>query len=191
MNNHKLRASYSYLNLWSTGRWEDAIKGYFKLDRFITRQMAEGSDFHEEWGQHIEKTKTLPAVFGGAPLQNPVCEEKTVIPVYDWLDLVIKPDCVDIPIIHEFKTGTMESDDYARSYQPAVYAAGYVLLNRPVHYVDIHQYNQYSKKATYSRVVITVKLLTAAWDWIETVASEMHSYFVENELYEKYGKGQA
>lgn len=188
MNNHKLRASYTYLNLWASGNWEEAIKAYFKIDKYVSRAMAEGLDYHEEWQAHIEKTKTLPAVFGSIPLNAPVCEDKIVIPVYDWLDLVVKPDCIDLPIIHEFKTGVSESSDYARTYQPATYAIGMVLLKRPVKYVDIHQYNQYSKKATYSRVVVTERLIKDGLNFIETVGSEMHTYFMEQGLYDRYAR---
>lgn len=174
--------------MWSTGRWEDAIKAYFKLDRFVTRAMAEGSDFHDEWQTHCMKTKTLPTVFGGAKLNNPVCEDKKVIPVYEWLDLVIKADCIDSPIIHEFKTGVLGSDDYVRTYQPAIYAVGCVFLKIPVERVQIHAYNQYAKTSTFSEIVVTESLLKKGLSYIETVGSEMHNYFMENGLYEKYGK---
>src|SRR5690242_20626115 len=99
---NKLRASYSYLNLWANSQWEQAIKAYFKLDKFVTREMAAGSDLHNQWEEHIKASKTLPTVFGGTSLIAPRCEVKLVIPVYDWLDLVIKPDLIDNPIIHEF-----------------------------------------------------------------------------------------
>lgn len=186
MSNPKFRASYSYLKLWTEGRWEEAIKAYFKLDRFISRAMAEGSDYHNEWEAYINKHKALPPELGGLKLNNPICEEKLVIPMYDWLDLVVKLDCYDSPIVHEFKTGSLESSDYARTYQPAVYAVGMVLLNRPVQFVDIHHYNQYTKNRTYSRIVVTEKLLADAVNWIEAVGSEMHAYFVENDLYTKF-----
>jgi hypothetical protein len=183
---HKLRASYTYLHLWSSGQWEEAIKAYFKIDKYVSREMAEGLDYHKEWEEHIKKTKTMPAVFGGEKMSNPVCEGKLVIPVYDWLDLVVIPDCIDLPVIKEFKTGISESSDYARTYQPAIYAIGMVLLKRPVRYVDIHQYNQYSKKATFSRVVVTEKLLKDGLNFIETVGGEMHTYFMEQGLYDRY-----
>jgi hypothetical protein len=184
---NKLRASYTYLSLWSNNQWEQAIKAYFKLDRYISREMAEGSDYHDQWQKHVEATKRLPDVFGGTPLTSPRCEEKMVIPVYDWLDLVIKPDLIDAPIIHEFKTGVAESDEYARSRQGALYAIGLTFLKVPVKYIDIHQYNQYSKKATFSRVVVTKKMLTEGLEWVEKVGREMFDYFVEQDLWGTYG----
>jgi hypothetical protein len=185
---NKLRASFTYLNLWSQGNWEMAIKAYFKLDKYITREMAEGSDYHDQWRDYIQANKKLPEVFGSLPLPNPQCEGKTVIPVYNWLDLVIQPDCVDGQTIYEFKAGTAESDEYARSWQPAVYAVGLVLLKQPVKYVDIYAYNQYSKRTTYSRVVITKKLLIDGKNWIETVGADMYDYFSKENLWERYGK---
>jgi len=187
-NNPKFRASYSYLKLWTEGRWEEAIKAYFKLDRYISRQMAEGSDYHNEWEAYVNAHKTLPPEFNCLPLNNPICEEKLVIPVYEWLDLVVKMDCYDNPIIHEFKTGSLESSDYVRTYQPATYAIGNVLLKRPAKSVDIHHWNQYAKKYTFSRVVVTEQLLTGGINWIEAVGSEMYSYFCDNDLYTKFAK---
>lgn len=185
---NKIRASYSYLNLWASGQWEQAIKAYFKLDKFITREMAYGSELHDTWQKHVEATKRLPDVFGGTPLASPRCEEKLVIPVYDWLDLVIKPDLIDAPVIHEFKSGTAESDEYARSRQGALYAVGLTLVKTPVKWIDIHAYNQYSKRATFSRVVLTRKLLTEGLEWVEKVGREMFTYFEEQDLWSKYGK---
>lgn len=184
---NKLRASFTYLSLWDSNQWEMAVKAYFKLDKFTTREMAEGSYYHDQWQKHIEATKRLPDVFGGTPLVSPRCEEKLVIPVYDWLDLVIKPDLIDAPIIHEFKTGTTESDEHARSKQTAMYAVGLVLLKQPVRYIDVHSYNQYSKKATFSRVVVTKKLLSEGLEWVEQVARPMYEYFTEQNLWERYG----
>jgi len=51
---NKLRASYSYLSLWEAGSWEAAVKAYFKLDRYISREMAEGSNYHDQWQHHVE-----------------------------------------------------------------------------------------------------------------------------------------
>lgn len=185
---NKLRASFTYLNLWSQSRWEEAIKAYFKLDQYISREMAEGSDYHKTWQEYITANKKLPEVFGDVPLTSPVCEGKTVLPVFNWLDLVIMPDCVDGQTIYEFKTGTADSDEYARSWQPAVYAVGLTFLKHPVKQVDIYAYNQYAKRTTYSRVVVTKKLLADGLNWIETVGGEMWNYFNEQNLWERYGK---
>jgi hypothetical protein len=173
--------------MWSSGQWEQAIKAYFKLDKFVSRAMAEGSEFHEGWDKHITETKTLPAVFGGTPLINPRCEEKMVIPVYDWLDLVIKPDCIDAPILHEFKTGVMTSSDYVNTYQPAIYAVGLTMQDILIDRIHIHLYNQYAKKSDFSMVWVTPKLLADGLNYIETVGAEMHNYFLDNNLYEKFG----
>lgn len=188
----KFRASYTYLSMWDGGRWQDAINAYFKLNKFVTRQMADGLSFHDEWAAHIKKTGCLPDVFGGSALGSfeikPEVEEKVVIAIDSWLDLVVKLDCYDgaSGIIHEFKSGAQESNYYAETMQPSVYAIGCVLQKKKVKNVDIHQYNQYSKDCSFSRVVVTKKLLRDGMSWINAVSKEMHEYFVKNNLYEQF-----
>lgn len=189
MNNtqkHVFRASYSYMKLWSEGNWQDAIQAYFKLERYTSRAMAEGKDLHEEWEQYIKANKRLPDVFGGAPLNNPIPEDKMEIPIYDWMTLVLKPDCIDTPDLHEFKSGTGSANDYLNSYQPAVYAIGLTFRKIYINKIHIHVYNQYSKQSEYSYRFVSKKLLKDGLNWIETIASEMHNYFVTNGLYEKF-----
>ena len=175
------------MKLWSEGHWQDAIQAYFKLERFTSRAMVEGKDLHTEWEDEIKATKCLPKVFGGTPLLNPVVEQKMEIPIYDWMTLVLKPDLIDSPDLHEFKSGVQSANDYLNTYQPAVYAIGLTFAKIYINKIHIHAYNQYSKKSEYSYRFVSKKLLKEGMDWIETVASEMHNYFVENNLYEKFG----
>jgi len=50
----------------------------------------------------------------------------------------------------------------------------------------VHAYNQYAKTSTFSEIVVTESLLKKGLAYIEAVGSEMHNYFVENGLYERY-----
>lgn len=182
----KFRASYSILSVWAGGDWERAIKMYFKLEKFTTPAMAEGKRYHEQWEQHIKATKTLPAVFGGAKLQQPETEVKKVVELEPWLDLVGVIDCLDQPIIYDWKTGKQSSEHYAGTMQPGVYG---VLASFAGHYVDraiIWHYDQYSQKKDVSQVWLTDARLAHAQNWIVTHASDMHHYLTENKLYERF-----
>lgn len=184
---HKFRASYTILDMWSSGNWEMAIKQYFKLEKFITPAMADGQRWHEKWRDHVIKTKTMPIEFGGKPLVNPVVEEKRVVEVAEWLDLVGIIDCLDGSTIYDWKTGKTTSESYAGSKQIGIYG---IIANLKGIYVDkgeIHHYDQYTKKADMSIVWITPELLDDTYNWLITISSEMHSYFEKNELYEKFG----
>lgn len=187
-NPYVFRASFTYMNLWASGRWEEAINAYFKINSWTTRAMAEGKDFHDDWEKESRESGKLPQVFGGAPLNNPIFEQKYEIPLTDWMTLVMKADCIDSPILHEYKTGVTSASDYAETYQPAVYAVGCTFKKIYIDRVYIHAYNQHVKKSDFAMVWVTKKLLSDGMNWIETVASEMHSYFMQNDLYDRLAK---
>lgn len=188
MNHNKFRASYTILDQWNSGNWEMAIKMYFKLDKFTTPQMEEGRQYHKKWAEHIANTKTLPIEFGAKALVAPVAEQKTVVQIDDWLDLVGIIDCYDTPTIYEWKTGKQSSEVYANSHQGGVYAVLGTYSGIYVEKIEIHHYDQYVKKADTSIVWATDTLLQDTHNWIVTIASEMHNYFLMNDLYNKFGR---
>ena len=194
MSSPKFRASFSVLNLWSQGNWERAIKSYFKLEKFTTPAMADGHLWHEKWKGETLETGCLPKVFGGAKLINPTVEIKKVLPINEWLDFVFIIDCLDEPTIHEYKTGTQSASAYANSYQIPLYAIGATMMEKYVDRGIIHRLNQHKKKpdgnydVETSTVWITDRLMANAQEWLMTIASEMHNYFITNDLYAKFGK---
>ncbi len=186
----KFRASYSVLSLWQSGRWEDAINAYFKLEEFATPQMEAGKSLHAEWEKETTATNCLPAIFGGQKLTKPQSELKLVVELEPWLDLVGVIDCYDSPDVHEFKSGVKSSQQYANDKQIGVYAVICILSDMPAKRLFIHHWNQYTKQADTSMVWVTEQLLKDTVAWVETTASEMHNYFIENQLYERFGKNK-
>lgn len=101
--------------------------------------------------------------------------------------MVGKIDCIDAPIIYEFKTGKQSSEAYASSKQTGVYA---VLATRSNIYVDraeIYHYDQYINKFDMSAVWLTDNVLEDAENWILTLGAEIHEYFEQNKLYDRFG----
>lgn len=184
---NKFRASYTVLNQWKNGNWDGAIKTYFKFDQFTSQAMADGKALHEAWDKETKANKALPAVFGGKKLKNPIVEGKQVVQIEDWLDLVYIPDCVDEPILYEYKSGKQSSMHYASDWQIAIYAVGATLSGRYIKMAEIYHYDQYTKKVDMSPVWITDKLLNETHEKIITISSEMHSYFEQNDLYNRFG----
>lgn len=184
----KFRASFSVLSVWDSGDWQRAIEVYFKLRPFTTRQMAAGKDLHKEWNEHIKENNSLPAVFGSKKLTSPQPEFKNVIELYDWLDLVGIIDCVDKPIIYEFKSGIRSSEAYASSMQTGVYAILATYSKIFVNKAEIYHYDQYKKATDMSVVWITDDYLKKSMNWILTLSSEMMDYFQKNHLFERFGK---
>ena len=183
---NKFRASYSTLNTWASGNWEKAIKMYFKLETFTSPAMEEGKAFHKIWAFHIEKNKTTPPELGSIKLINPVTEIKKTVNIHDWLDLVGVIDCYDKPTIYEWKTGKTSSESYASSQQAGVYGVLATLSGLFTDRAKIYRYDQQAKKSDVSTVWITDQVLKDSLNWIETLSSEIHNYFTENKLYEKY-----
>ena len=183
----KFRASYTVLSLWASGNWERAIKQYFKLEKFTTPQMADGLKYHKDWCQYISQNKKLPLEFGGKELANPICEQKKVVSLAPWLDLVYIIDCYDKPVLHEFKTGKQSSESYASSMQLPIYAVGATYSGLLVEKAEIYHYDQYLKKCDMSVVWITDKVMNDAYNYILTLSGEMQNYLLVNGLYQRFG----
>lgn len=185
------RASYSVLNAWKQGNWQRAIEMYFKLTDFVTPQMAEGKAFHKQWEEYIIKNQALPPEFGDKKLIKPLPEFKTVVQIHPWLRLVGIVDCLDAPTIYEFKTGKRSSEKYANDFQTGVYGIIATMSGYFVDRAEIFAYDQYKKSYDWSMLWLTDKYLKDSLEWVETISSEMFSYFEENKLFEKYGKKEA
>jgi hypothetical protein len=197
---HKFRASYTVLSIWNSGDWQRAIKMYFKLEQFTTQAMADGRDWHEKFAEEIRRTNRMPAVFGGALLKSPIVEEKKVVQVEDWLELVYIMDLYDQPVLYDWKTGSKTSEEYAGEMQLRLYAVGATLSGHYVNRGEIHRLNpknftlvpmpegEPTKKyhTDMSIVWLTDKVLADTHNWLITTASEMHNYLVENGLYERF-----
>lgn len=190
MANQQYKVSYTILNAWSQGRYEDAIKYFFKLDVVQTPQMLEGFRYHKAWEDEIRKTGCLPAIFGGKKLNKPLPEQYIKVPINDWLTLSGKIDCYDNPTIIEFKTGRQSSEDIARSHQVGVYGVLSTLNNQFADRAEIYCFNQYLKvdPVSMSIVHITDQVLSNSLNWIETIASEMRNYIEQNNLFAKYSQ---
>jgi hypothetical protein len=187
MKNNIFRASYTVLDQCNSGNWEQAIKTYFKLEKFITPAMLAGREYHEKWAKHIETTKTLPLEFGGKALKNPIAEQKTVVHLDTWLDLVGIIDCYDSPIVYEWKTGKQSSETYAGSKQGGIYAMLATLSHKYVERIEIHHFDQYRKLSDMSIIWVTPELMDEAHNYVVTIAGEMHTYFETNNLYQRFG----
>ena len=186
---NKFRASWSVLSVWAKGDYNRAVKSYFKLEEYTSPQMEAGKDYHEKWQQEILKTKCLPKVFGDKKLNDPKPEYKAVVQIADWLELVGVIDCIDSPVLYEFKTGKSKtSEDYAGSWQTGIYGVLATFDKKFVDRAEIYHYDQYQKKADMSIRFITDKLLKDSLNWVMTQSGEMHNYLLQNDLYRRFGK---
>ena len=184
----KIKVSYTILNAWSQGKYEDAIKYLYKIDVVQTPQMKAGSEWHKKWETEIQATGKLPELFGGKQLIKPSPEQYIKVDVNEWLILSGKIDCYDKPTIYEFKTGRQTSEDIVRSKQVGVYGVLSTLNKQYVDRAEIYCYNQYlqNDNKSMSIVHITDKVLEDSLNWIQTIAGDIKNYIEQNKLYEKY-----
>lgn len=186
---NKFRASFSVLRLWEQGRYEDAVRAYFKLEQRVSESMVMGKQYHEDWAEEIRNNNCLPEVFGSHKLKSPIVEKYMTAEIFDWLTLSGLMDCYDDGVIYEFKTGISSAMDYARTMQIAVYGVLATLNELPITQARIYRYDQYNKQCDMVMVWITDEVIEKGFKWIEANASEMFNYLVENKLYEKFGDG--
>jgi len=184
----KLRASYTLLDMWAKGDWQGAINYYFKIKAFVTPAMVDGRNWHTKWEHEVEHTKALPAIFTPKKtFNNPLTEVKIEVDLAPWLQVVGKLDVLDAPTVVEFKTGKQDSEHYTSTYQLPFYAMICAYKGVYVDRGEIYHYDQYTKKVDMSIVWITDEQLANVKNWLETLGSEIHNYFVTNKLYERYG----
>lgn len=184
-----LRASYSILSKWASGDWQGATEMYFRLKDIETPAMKFGKDKHQEWENEVNKHKRFPEIFGGRKIGKFETELKVEKQLSDWLLLV---GVIDLWLpeertIVDWKTGVVTSEQYANGFQMPVYQ----ILKPEANRFEIHRHNQYSRKEDMSIGYLTDNTLSDAVDWVITHASEMHSYFVDNDLYGRFGNREA
>lgn len=183
----KFRASFSILGLWANGDRDRAIAAYFKLDKFDSPQLLEGRKWHEYARKYAEKNARLPEEFGGYLVPSNQAELKLTAQVEDWLEMVGILDYLVEDTIVELKTGANDPKKMNGVGQVEFYAllclANGIEVNKGV---MIH-YNQYTKETYSDSFWFTKKSLREAKEKIKDAAWDMHSYLVENGLYDEYG----
>jgi len=184
------RASFSVLNSWSKGYAKDAIDMYFKLPRETNQFMEDGLKYHKSWQEYIEKNKKLHPQLSSLnkPLNDPKCELKLEMPINDHIEFVGIIDCLDEPILYEFKSGTKPSSEYANSVQMDLYS---MLLKYHGYNTErgfyLH-FDQYVKETDSAMVWLTDQRRANALEWLLEKAEQMHEYLTDSKLYEIYSK---
>ena len=182
----KLRISYSLLNLWRRGRYEDAINLYLHLETPSSRAMDEGIEWHKKVQESVEASKRLPNEFLGLTLTNPTCEFEAKVPYNDICELKGYFDVLDSPTLYEIKTGSSkDSGDYTQDFQISMYLLMADMLKLNVDRAMIIHYDQYKKTTDSSLVWKSAQELKRARNFIDTLAPEIHLYFLEHGIFDK------
>lgn len=192
----KFRASWTVLNAWARGYWNDAIKSYFWWPIEENEAMRFGKQKHEEWRREVEQTGRIPAIWGihttdrgkvGRPLNQPRCEDKFVVPIprNPWLELVVKIDCYEPDTIIEWKTGVKSAADYLNELQMPLYALARHLTGQQTKKVEVYAHNQHNNKNEFAMMWLDDDKLREAAEFMITNAAEMYQYLRDNGLFSK------
>lgn len=179
-----LRASYTVLNAWDRGDYEQAINSLFRLKELDTPQIRAGREYDEAWTKEIKQTGKLPEVFGAKALKKPQTQLYLRAQLAPWLIFSGKLDGYDEGTVIEFKTGVSEAQTIIESPQPGGYAILCHFNNLPADKIEVYCHNQYQNKNTFAFAWVNDALIKKTSDWIEGNASELYDYLEKNNLWE-------
>lgn len=120
-----VKLSYSILNAYSEGRWEEAISMYLGKQLPENPYMELGKLMHEKWADEILETKRMPAELGGQKLKKPIVEQKyqKIIPMGEKYQILIR-GVIDLEctekigiVVQDHKCGVGKSVSYVDKLQ--------------------------------------------------------------------------
>lgn len=129
----KLRLSYSLLNLWKRGKYDEAMKLYLHVEeREPTSAMLRGIAFDRKAKEIALKDHRLPDELGGSPLVGEITvSEKVIVPFGNW-ELSAEYDIHAGDDILELKcSDILDSGDYMSTLQVPFYLFVQNLTGRP------------------------------------------------------------
>lgn len=181
-----IKLSYSIIDAWMRGQYEQAIGYYIGQALPPTPQMELGKAYDEMWEAHIKQYGTLPDELGGGILTNPQPQTKyqKVIPLDDKYQILFRgvPDCPDNEICYEFKCGLTEATSYVDGWQ----ADAYKLLRPQFTQANYLCYNPYFNTLTKGIKYLDDSNAEHALENIITYGTEIIDYLIANRLVRNY-----
>lgn len=198
-----VKLSYSILNAWSSGKYEDAIAMYLGKDIPENPYLELGKLMHEKWASHILKSGTMPPELGGQPLINPIVEQKyqKIIPMGAELQILLR-GVIDLEceepigiIVQDHKCGIGKSSSYVDSLQLDYYkllrprvTLGRYACHNPYKCEVLCQEKKLEKHQCFGYGIKFLKKENAenALNHIQTYGGEIIEYLLANRLLKDY-----
>jgi len=198
MMSELFRASPSLIVSWMSGYTDQVVQSYFKLLDEPTPAMIEGREWHTTFERWVNTRRRWPLQFDPDQKMpefiNPQTELRLETKLLDWLQLVGVMDlhCEnDGGLIIDWKTGKTPASTSLRTAQTGIYALLATEHGLPVRKVGIAHYDQKKRTVDTAYKWVSKALIKEAFETVETVSSEIHSYFQANNFYEAYGEQRA
>ncbi len=178
----RLVINFSVLNLWSKGYCDQAIQAFYHTDKFDTEAMAEGRAFHETWAKEITKTKKLKVGNTTLLFKEPQCEHLIQTKYNDHFDIKGTIDCIDNPVLYEFKTGITTGLDFSGTMQIPMYFLINEMVGNHLEKAVLLHYNQHVNKTEYIVIWNDEEKMISVRNWVETLAPEIEDYWRQHNL---------
>lgn len=171
-----VKLSYSILDAWAHGRWEQAVGNYLGQPLPATPELELGKLKHQIWERDIRKAGRIPEELGGGELKAPKIEQKyqKLIPLSDDIQILLRgvPDLTDDTTIYEWKCGRTPAAAYVESMQ-----LDYYKLLLPKLKVGIYRcFNPYDKTYGVGVKYLNQSNAESALEHVITFGGEMIDY---------------
>lgn len=180
-----IKLSYSILNAWMQGRFEESVAQYLGKPFPATPQMELGKLKHEIWQRYIDDNKALPLELGGGLLQNPLTERKyeKLIPLGKY-DILFRGviDLESNNILEDFKCGFGKPSTYLGGWQ----LDAYKLLRPDAVEGRYRCFNPYTDTYTVGVKYLSDENAERALENIVTYGGELIDYLASQKLLIEY-----
>jgi len=181
-----IKLSYSILNAWMSGKYEDSVGMYLGKDLPPTPYMELGKVKHKLWEGYTKKTGELHPDLGGGKLESPIVEQKyqKLIPFSDEYQILIRGviDLQTPKTIIDYKCGRTVPSSYVDGWQLDMYK-----LFRPEaiegRYIC---FNPYTKNVSIGVKFLNESSAELALENILTFGGEIIEYLLSNKLLRDY-----
>lgn len=181
-----MKLSWTILNLWSSGRRDEAIKVLSGIELPKNEAMENGSRLHDIVAN--KKLRLIPEITDKAIFENFKPEEKKWVGYYkvklfDWLDLSMVIDVLDGHRIIDWKASTLRSTEHNKM-QIYLYALGVEKatgkkITEGI-FGTIKEWGGAVICDDYSVFKINDKKKELALNYAETIGSEIYSFLQDN-----------
>lgn len=185
-----IKLSYSILNAWASGNYEQAVSYYLGQSTPPTPAMQLGSLKHQIWEQHTKRTGELHPDFGGGWIHHPIVEQKyeKIIPFSDEYQILIR-GIIDlehttdnIRTIEDYKCGQTPASQYVDGFQLCYYK-----LLRPRAEIGVYRcFNPYTEEVTKGVRFLDDRDAELALEHIVTHGGDMIQYLETQKLIKDY-----
>lgn len=180
------KLSYSILNAWSSGKFEDAIAMYLGKDLPATPYMELGKTKHTLWENYTKRTGELHPDLGGGKLEKPIAEMKyqKMVPFSEDIQILIR-GVIDLETgntLVDYKCGRGAPSGYVDGWQLDLYK-----FLRP--HATLGKYicfNPYTETVSVGVKFLNDSNAEHALENIITYGGEMIQYLETNKLLKDY-----